>query len=123
MFRYFFFQLSHQVVVFIKEFWIFLDFTLGFADFGKVIFIMTIILDEGVVFLMVHLEHDDGVGELWELDSFLEEANSSLLESDPADSIIWYSSDFNFLSSHCIYEIWSIINLLFWFLMSKNIKN
>jgi len=61
---------------------------LGFADFGKVIFIMTIILDEGVVFLMVHLEHDDGIGKLGELDSFLEEADSSLLESDPADSII-----------------------------------
>ena len=64
MFRHFFFQLSHQVIVFIKELGIFLNFTLGFADFGKVVFIVTVIFDEGVVFLVVDFKHDDGVGEL-----------------------------------------------------------
>ena len=49
---------------------------------------MTVVFNERIVFLVVDLEHNNGVGQLGELDGFLEEADPSLLEGDPPDSVI-----------------------------------
>lgn len=61
---------------------------------------MTVVFYEGLVFLVVDFKHYSSIGKLGELNGLLQEADSSLLESDSADSVINNSFDLNFLSAH-----------------------
>ena len=57
-------QLGNKIVMFVEELGVFLDFTLGFANLGEIIFVMAVVLDKRVILLVVNLEHDHGIREL-----------------------------------------------------------
>ena len=73
-----------------------------FVDCVKVFFIDTVVLNQRLVLRLIDSHLDNGVGQLGELDSFLQETDSSLLEGDSSNSFVFDSFNLNFSSSHLV---------------------
>jgi hypothetical protein len=87
--------------MFVKEFGKFINISFRHTIVFEVFLSMTVVFDEGLVFIVVDFKHYSSIGKLGELNGFLQEANSSLFESDSANSVINNSFDLNFFSAHC----------------------
>jgi len=97
---HFLLNLSHQVVMLVKELRVFVDFTGAFVKCFEFVFINAKILDQRLVFVIVYFEHDFGVCQFRQLDCLLEKANPSFLESDSPDSIVVDFLDLDLLATH-----------------------
>jgi hypothetical protein len=95
-------KVGYKVVVSVEELGVFINMFGCLMNFVKVLFIYTVVLDKRLIFRLVDSHLDNGVGQLWKLDSFLQETDSSLLEGDSSDSFIFDGFDLNFSSSHLV---------------------
>ena len=72
------------------------------VDFVKVVFILTIVLNQRLILRLIDSHLDNGVGQLGKLDSFLQKTDSSLLEGDSSNSFVIDTFNLNFSSSHLV---------------------
>ena len=93
-------KVGNEVVVSVEELGVLINMLGCLVDFVKVLFIYTVVLDKRLIFRLIDSHLDYGVGQLGKLDSFLQETDSSLLKGYTANSLVFNSLDFNFLSSH-----------------------
>jgi len=95
-------KVGNEVVVSVEELGIFVNMLGCLVDFVKVLFIYTVVLDKRLIFRLIDSHLDYGVGQLGKLDSFLQETDSSLLEGDSSNSLVFDGFDLYFSSSHLV---------------------
>lgn len=96
-------KVSYEVVVPVEELAVLVDVLTILMNWVKVFFVKTVVLDERLVFWLVDSKLYDGIGQLRELDSFLQETNSSLLEGNTSNSFVIDAFNLNFSSTHLVY--------------------
>ena len=96
-------KVGYKVVVPVEELAVLVDVLTVLVNEVKVFFVKTVVLDERLVFWLVDSQLYDGIGQLRELDSFLQETNSSLLEGNSSNSFVIDAFNLNFSSSHLVY--------------------
>jgi len=96
-------KVGYEVVVPVEELAVLVDVLTVLVNEVKVFFVKTVVLDERLIFWLVDSQLYDGIGQLRELDSFLQETNSSLLEGNSSNSFVINAFNLNFSSSHLVY--------------------
>jgi hypothetical protein len=96
-------KVGYEVVVPVEELAVLVDVLTVLVNEVKVFFVKTVVLDERLIFWLVDSQLYDGIGQLGELDSFLQETNSSLLEGNSSNSFVINAFNLNFSSSHLVY--------------------
>jgi hypothetical protein len=96
-------KVGYEVVVPVEELAVLVDVLTVLVNEVKVFFVKTVVLDERLIFWLIDSQLYDGIGQLGELDSFLHETNSSLLEGNSSNSFVINAFNLNFSSSHLVY--------------------
>ena len=96
-------KVGYEVVVPVEELAVLVDVLTVLVNEVKVFFVKTVVLNERLIFWLVDSQLYDGIGQLGELDSFLQETNSSLLEGNSSNSFVINAFNLNFSSSHLVY--------------------
>jgi hypothetical protein len=96
-------KVGYEVVVPVEELAVLVDVLTVLVNEVKVFFVKTVVLDERLIFWLIDSQLYDGIGQLRELDSFLQETNSSLLEGNSSNSFVINAFNLNFSSSHLVY--------------------
>jgi hypothetical protein len=96
-------KVGYEVVVPVEELAVLVDVLTVLVNEVKVFFVKTVVLDERLIFWLIDSQLYDGIGQLGELDSFLQETNSSLLEGNSSNSFVINAFNLNFSSSHLVY--------------------
>lgn len=89
-------KVGYEVVVPVEELAVLVDVLTVLVNEVKVFFVKTVVLDERLIFWLVDSQLYDGIGQLRELDSFLQETNSSLLEGNSSNSFVINAFNLNF---------------------------
>ena len=100
MLRDLFFDFTYKLVMSVCKLRVLAYIFTSFNDSLKLVGVVRVVLDEGVVFLVEHLENYLGIGEGGELDCLFEKAYPPLLECHSSISLITDFDDLNFLAAH-----------------------